>query len=83
MKQTERILQYMRDFGSITQLEAIRDICYYGSSTYDTKQMARLIDLVVEDCKQQGIETLPPEELERMALEWRQDEERNEGDKDT
>lgn len=26
MKQTERILQYMRDFGSITQLEAIRDI---------------------------------------------------------
>lgn len=58
-------------------------ICYYGSSTYDTKQMARLIDLVVEDCKQQGIETLPPEELERMALEWRQDEKGNEGDKDT
>ena len=58
-------------------------ICYYGSSTYDTKQMARLIDLVVEDCKQQGIETLPPEELERMALEWRQNEKGNEGDKDT
>ena len=45
--------------------------------------MARLIDLVVEDCKQQGIETLPPEKLERMALEWRQDEKGNEGDKDT
>ena len=58
-------------------------ICYYGSSTYDTKQMARLIDLVVEDCKQQGIETLTPEELERMALEWRQDEKGNEGNKDT
>lgn len=58
-------------------------ICYYGSSTYDTKQMARLIDLVVEDCKQQGIETLTPEELERMALEWRKDEKGNEGDKDT
>lgn len=58
-------------------------ICYYGSSTYDTKQMARLIDLVVEDCKQQGIETLPPEELERMALEWRQDEKGNEGNEDT
>ena len=26
MKQTERILQYMRDFGSITQLEAMQDI---------------------------------------------------------
>ena len=57
-------------------------ICYYGSSTYDTKQMARLIDLVVEDCKQQGIETLPPEELERMALEWRKDEKGNEGNED-
>ena len=26
MKQTDRILKYMRDFGSITQLEAIRDL---------------------------------------------------------
>ena len=26
MKQTERILKYMRDFGSITQLEAMQDI---------------------------------------------------------
>ncbi len=26
MKQTERILQYMHDFGSITQLEAMQDI---------------------------------------------------------
>lgn len=26
MKQTERILKYMHDFGSITQLEAMQDI---------------------------------------------------------
>lgn len=26
MKQTDRILKYMRDFGSITQLEAMQDI---------------------------------------------------------
>lgn len=32
-------------------------ICYYGSSTYDTKQMSRLINLCVEDCKEQGIDT--------------------------
>ena len=35
------------------------------------------------DSSQAGIETLTPEELERMALEWRQDEKGNEGDKDT
>ena len=43
---------------------------YYGSSTYNTKQMSRLIDSVVEDCKALGIETLPPEKLEAMKEEW-------------
>lgn len=43
---------------------------YYGSSTYNTKQMARLIDAVVDACRDQGIETLPPEELERMKSLW-------------
>lgn len=43
-------------------------VCYYGSSTYDTAQMARLIDMVVEDCKSQGIETLTPDELARMGI---------------
>lgn len=42
-------------------------ICYYGSSTYDTRQMTRLIDLCVQDCKENNIETLTPEELARMV----------------
>jgi hypothetical protein len=41
-------------------------ICFYGSSTYDTRQMSRLIDLCVQDCKEQGIETMTPAELERL-----------------
>lgn len=41
-------------------------ILYYGSSTYDTAQMSRLIDLLVQDCKEQGIQTETPEEIERM-----------------
>lgn len=43
---------------------------YYGSSTYDTDQMSRLIDSLVQDCKALGIETLPPDELERMVGKW-------------
>ena len=43
---------------------------YYGSSTYDTAQMSRLIDLVVEDCKAQGIETMTPMELDRLKDGW-------------
>ena len=45
-------------------------ILYAGSSTYNTEQMSRLIDLIVEECKAQGIETRPPEEIEAMMQYW-------------
>lgn len=45
-------------------------ILYYGSSTYDTAQMSRLIDLLVAEAKDLGIETATPAELERLRKEW-------------
>ena len=48
----------------------VRVVLYYGSSTYDTAQMSRLIDLIVQDCQEQGIETLPPGKLAGMMEEW-------------
>ncbi len=41
-----------------------------GSSEYDTKEMSRLIDGLVSECKEMGIETMPPEELERMMAAY-------------
>ena len=40
MKQAERVLKYMRDFGSIAQLEAIRDISCMrlGARIFDLKR---------------------------------------------
>ena len=46
-------------------------LLYEGSSAYDTAQMSRLIDLCITECKQQGIETLPPDELKRLVEEWK------------
>lgn len=43
---------------------------YYGSSTFDTKEMSVFIDGIVSECKELGIETLPPEEIERMKAMW-------------
>ena len=43
---------------------------YFGSSDYDTAQMSRLIDLIVQDCKAQGIETLTPDKLYAMKVKW-------------
>lgn len=45
-------------------------ILYAGSSTYNTEQMSRLIDLIVDECKAQGIETRPPEEIASMMQYW-------------
>lgn len=52
-------------------------IAYYGSSSYDGKQMANLINLLVEECKEQGIETLPPHKLAALQEDW--NAQKNEG----
>lgn len=50
--------------------KAVQMLCYYGSSTYDTKEMSVLIDGVVSECKELGIETLPPHELQMLKERW-------------
>lgn len=46
-------------------------ILYYGSSSYDSVQMSALLDLLIDDCKAQGIETTTPEELAKYKEEWK------------
>lgn len=41
---------------------------FFGSSTYDSAQMSRLLDVIIRECKEQGVEHLTPMELAR--LEW-------------
>lgn len=45
-------------------------INYYGSSRYNTDQMARLIDVLADECRRQGIETMSDEELKRLTERW-------------
>ena len=44
---------------------------YYGSSVYDTVQMSRLIDSIVAECQEQGIETMTPNDLEGLKAQWK------------
>ena len=37
-------------------------VLYYGSSTYDSAQMSRLIDLLIQEAEQQGIHTITDKE---------------------
>ena len=45
-------------------------ITYFGSSTYDSKEMSRITESLVEDCKELGISTVAPDELQRMCEEY-------------
>lgn len=42
-----------------------------GSSEYDTKEMSRLIDGIVYEAQELGIETKTPQELAAMCEEWK------------
>lgn len=39
---------------------------YYGSSEFDTAQMSRFLDNLIQDAEAQGIPTISPEEEQRM-----------------
>ena len=44
---------------------------YRGSHTYNTEEMSILIDGVVQEAKEQGIETETPDEIERLKSLWK------------
>lgn len=43
---------------------------YQGSHIYDGDQMRRLIDYIVDEAKDLGIETMTPDEIERLKQLW-------------
>lgn len=65
-----------KGIGWLTELEESKlDGCtnvrlYYGSSQYDTAQMSRLIELIVQDCESNGIITYNQDELDKLCQEW-------------
>lgn len=46
-------------------------MAFYGSSRYDTKEMSVLIDFLVQEGKDLGIQVLTEEQIELMKTEWR------------
>ena len=44
-----------------------------GSSDYNSYEMSKLIDGLVAECKENGIETLPQHELDGMKEQWKGD----------
>ena len=54
-----------------SKLEGYTNIlAYYGSSTYNTAEMSRLIDFIVQECEQLNIETMSRTELDSLIESW-------------
>ncbi|WP_337464988.1 hypothetical protein [Acidaminococcus timonensis] len=45
-------------------------LAYPGTSQYNTAEMARFIDGLVTECREQGIETMEPGRLKSLVEEW-------------
>jgi len=71
----ERIMREwrtVRNLGPVTVggTKGVQLQCYFGSSTYDTAEMSRLIDGVASECRELSIETLPDETIKSMSQDW-------------
>lgn len=61
----------IEDMGPCRNIKGYHNIrSYISSSDYDTTQMSQLIELVVADCKENGIETMTPRELDALVSRW-------------
>jgi len=59
------------DLGPCRNTPGYRNLrCYIGSSDYNSAQMSRPISLVVADCREQGIETMTPQQLAALMEGW-------------
>ena len=54
-----------------SKLEGYTNIlAYYGSSVYNSKEMTRLIELIIQECNQLDIETKSEAEINSLLKEW-------------
>lgn len=49
---------------------AVQMVCYYGSSTYDTKEMSRLISGVLSEMDEMGLQRPASGDIKRAMEEW-------------
>ena len=58
------------DEKQIGEQKGVQMLCYFGSSSYDTKEFSALLDGVVSEAKELGIETMDDIELKTLIDEY-------------
>ncbi|MBS5237102.1 MAG: hypothetical protein KHY75_10420 [Enterococcus faecium] len=67
------------DAGECKSIKGYHNImCYHGSSVYNTKEMARLIDCLTDECNQLGIQLEPSEYIQSLIEGWESEQTKKE-----
>lgn len=67
------------DAGECKSIKGYHNImCYHGSSVYNTKEMARLIDCLTDECEQLGIKLEPSEYIQSLIEGWESEQKEKE-----
>lgn len=65
-----KIVEPVRDC-TINETPAVTFRCIRGSSKFNSKEFSVLLDHVVQDCKEQGIETLEDKRINEIVERWK------------
>lgn len=55
---------------NINGQEAVQMLCYFGSSTYNTKEFSTLLDGVISEMKQMNLEVPASEDMRKALEQW-------------
>ena len=50
--------------------KAVQMLCYFGSSTYDSKEFSVLLDGVISEMRELGLQPPPTEDMKRALEQW-------------
>lgn len=72
VEQFKKSYRWCEELGEVTinGQTGIQLKCVFGSSTYDTKQMSRLIDGTLSELKEMGIDFVPESDIAKAKKEW-------------
>lgn len=63
-----KYFKYYKEMGVSKDKRFIHYYAIKGSSEYDSNEMAKFIDGIVQDCQTLGIETMTPEEIAKLEV---------------
>lgn len=77
----EKMKQSWREIEEVGEVDvngqrSIQMLCYYGSHMYNTKEFSRLLDGIISDMKEMGLEPPMPKQVQIALNEWEKQIER-------